>query len=170
METAPSPLPESAPNTTRSRSARVRVPARIWSPPGHWWLLAFCLLVIVVVIAFQGFATHTVGAGTEGSTSGQAPLAGARPILAARGSRLVSSQPPPGRRIALTFDDGPDPSWTGRIARVLHSYGVRGTFFEIGSQVARYPSLVRLLVREGNEIGNHTFTHVLLSGVPGWQG
>ncbi|HET6867130.1 MAG TPA: bifunctional polysaccharide deacetylase/glycosyltransferase family 2 protein [Solirubrobacteraceae bacterium] len=147
----------------------MRVPARIWSPPGHWWLLAFCLLVVVVVIAFQGFATHTVGASTEGSISGQAPLAGARPILAARGSRLVSSQPPPGRRIALTFDDGPDPHWTARIANVLHSYGIRGTFFEIGSQVARYPSLVRLLVRNGDEIGNHTFTHVLLSGVPDWQ-
>jgi hypothetical protein len=48
----------------------VRVPARIWSPPGHWGLLAFCLLVVLVVIAFQGFATHTVGAGTEGSASG----------------------------------------------------------------------------------------------------
>jgi cellulose synthase/poly-beta-1,6-N-acetylglucosamine synthase-like glycosyltransferase/peptidoglycan/xylan/chitin deacetylase (PgdA/CDA1 family) len=149
--------------------ARVRVPARIWSPPGHWRLLAFCLLVIVVVIAFQGIATHTVGAGTEGSTSLLAPLAGARPILAARGSRLVSNQPPAGRRIALTFDDGPDPRWTSRIAGVLNSFGVHGTFFEIGSQVARYPGLVRMLVRDGNEIGNHTFTHVLLSGVPGWQ-
>jgi cellulose synthase/poly-beta-1,6-N-acetylglucosamine synthase-like glycosyltransferase/peptidoglycan/xylan/chitin deacetylase (PgdA/CDA1 family) len=169
METAPSPVSDSEPNPTRSRSLRVRVPARIWSPPGHWWLLAFCLLVIMVVVAFQGFATHTVGAGTEGSTSDQAPLAGARPILAARGSRLVSSQPPPGRRIALTFDDGPDPPWTGRIAQVLHEYRVRGTFFEIGSQVARYPDLVRRLVQDGDEIGNHTFTHVFLSGIPGWQ-
>src|ERR1700745_2674953 len=109
METAPSPPCDSDPTDARHRSARVRVPARIWSPPGHWWVLAFCLLVILVVIAFQGIATHTVGAGTEGSTSAQAPLAGVRPILAARGSRLVSTQPPPGRRIALTFDDGPDP-------------------------------------------------------------
>lgn len=171
METAPSPLPDQASHDTRRRSARVRVrvPARIWSPPGHWWLLAFCLLVIIAVIAFQGLATHTVGAGTEGSANSQAPLAGARPILAARGSRLVSSQPPPGRRIALTFDDGPDPSWTSRIAKVLHSYGVHGTFFEVGSQVARYPRLVRQLVRDGNEIGNHTSTHVLLSAVPAWE-
>jgi cellulose synthase/poly-beta-1,6-N-acetylglucosamine synthase-like glycosyltransferase len=46
---------------------------------------------------------------------------------------------------------------------------VRATFFEIGSQAARYPSLVRALVRDGNEIGNHTFTHVLLSAVPAWE-
>jgi cellulose synthase/poly-beta-1,6-N-acetylglucosamine synthase-like glycosyltransferase/peptidoglycan/xylan/chitin deacetylase (PgdA/CDA1 family) len=124
---------------------------------------------MMAVIAFQGFATHTVGAGTEGSSSSQAPLAGAQPILSAKDGRLVSAQPPPGRRIALTFDDGPDPRWTSRIANVLHADGVPATFFEIGSQVALYPSIVRQLVRNGDEIGNHTFTHVLLAGVPQWQ-
>jgi cellulose synthase/poly-beta-1,6-N-acetylglucosamine synthase-like glycosyltransferase/peptidoglycan/xylan/chitin deacetylase (PgdA/CDA1 family) len=160
------PEPDQRPATKRPR---VRVPARIWTPPGHWRLLAFCMLVILAVIGFQGFATHTVGAGTEGSFSSIAPLQHSRPILSARGSRLVSTQPPPGRRIALTFDDGPDPRWTGKIASILHADDVRGTFFLIGSQVARYPGLVRQLVRDGDEIGNHTFTHVLLSSVPGWQ-
>lgn len=151
------------------RPRRVRIPARIWNPPGHWKLLAFCLLVMLVVIAFQGFATHTVGASTEGANSSGAPLAHDRPILVGRGSRLVQAEPPPGRRIALTFDDGPDPRWTPMIAAILHAAGIRATFFEIGSQVARYPNLVRLLVRDGDEIGNHTFTHVLLAGVPGWE-
>jgi cellulose synthase/poly-beta-1,6-N-acetylglucosamine synthase-like glycosyltransferase/peptidoglycan/xylan/chitin deacetylase (PgdA/CDA1 family) len=127
------------------------------------------MMVILVVIGFQGFATHTVGAGTEGSFSDIAPLANARPILSARGSQLFSAQPPPGRRIALTFDDGPDPPWTGKIANILHADGVTATFFLIGSQVARYPGLVRELVSYGDELGNHTFTHVLLSSVPGWQ-
>ena len=45
--------------------ARARVPRRIWSPPAHWRLLAFCLMVVLVVIAFQGFATHTIGASSE---------------------------------------------------------------------------------------------------------
>ena len=151
------------------RPSRIRVPARIWSPPGHWKLLAFCMLVMLVVIGFQGFATHTVGASSEGAQSNQAPLAGERPILTGRGSRLVPAEPPPGRRIALTFDDGPDPPWTGRIAAILHAAHVPATFFEIGSQVARYPGLVRTLVRDGDEIGNHTFTHVLLAGVPAWE-
>jgi cellulose synthase/poly-beta-1,6-N-acetylglucosamine synthase-like glycosyltransferase len=46
---------------------------------------------------------------------------------------------------------------------------VPGTFFVIGSQAARYPSLIRELVQSGDEIGNHTFTHVLLSAVPAWE-
>ncbi|HET9102751.1 MAG TPA: bifunctional polysaccharide deacetylase/glycosyltransferase family 2 protein [Solirubrobacteraceae bacterium] len=147
------------------------MPGWIWSPRGHWRLLAFCSLVVLAVLAFQGFATHTVGASSEpaGGQGAIAPLAGSRPVLAARGSRLVSIEPPPGRRIALTFDDGPDPRWTGRIAGELRAAHVHATFFEIGSQVARYPGLVHELVRDGNEIGNHTFTHVLLSGVPAWQ-
>jgi cellulose synthase/poly-beta-1,6-N-acetylglucosamine synthase-like glycosyltransferase/peptidoglycan/xylan/chitin deacetylase (PgdA/CDA1 family) len=156
--------------TERPRRARIRVPARIWNPPGHWKLLAFCLLVMLAVIGFQGFATHTIGATSEPhATGGAAPLVGQRPVFAADGSTLRSVQPPAGRRIALTFDDGPDPRWTALIARELRAFGVPATFFVIGSQAARYPGLVRMLVRDGDEIGNHTFTHVLLSGVPGWE-
>jgi cellulose synthase/poly-beta-1,6-N-acetylglucosamine synthase-like glycosyltransferase/peptidoglycan/xylan/chitin deacetylase (PgdA/CDA1 family) len=129
--------------------------------------------VLLVVVGFQGFATHTIGASTEpqirADRSSAAPLAHSRPILVARGDRLVSEQPPPGRRIALTFDDGPDPRWTPLIAAELRAAGIHATFFEIGSQAARYPNLVRLVMRDGNEIGNHTFTHVLLSAVPYWE-
>jgi cellulose synthase/poly-beta-1,6-N-acetylglucosamine synthase-like glycosyltransferase/peptidoglycan/xylan/chitin deacetylase (PgdA/CDA1 family) len=153
----------------RQDAPRVRVPARTWSPPGHWRLLAFCLLVLLVILGFQGFATHTIGASSEPAASGPAPLLHDRPILEANGQRLVSVEPPPGRRIALTFDDGPDPRWTPRIAAELRAAGAPGTFFEIGSQAARYPGEVRQLVRDGDELGNHTFTHVLLEGVPGWE-
>jgi cellulose synthase/poly-beta-1,6-N-acetylglucosamine synthase-like glycosyltransferase/peptidoglycan/xylan/chitin deacetylase (PgdA/CDA1 family) len=154
----------------RHRMPRVRIPARIWSPPAHWRLLAFCLLVMLVVIGFQGFATHTIGGTSETDfQSAAAPIANQRPILVARHGRLTSLQPPPGRRVALTFDDGPDPRWTLPIAEELRAAEVHATFFEIGSQAARYPSIVRRLVGDGNEIGNHTFTHVLLSAVPAWQ-
>jgi cellulose synthase/poly-beta-1,6-N-acetylglucosamine synthase-like glycosyltransferase/peptidoglycan/xylan/chitin deacetylase (PgdA/CDA1 family) len=125
------------------------------------------------VVGFQGFATHTIGASTEGGLQGDrrgpVPLVSALPVLVARGQRLISYQPPPGRRIALTFDDGPDPRWTPAVAAELRAQGIRATFFEIGSQAARYPNLVRDLVRDGDEIGNHTFTHVPLSAVPAWQ-
>jgi cellulose synthase/poly-beta-1,6-N-acetylglucosamine synthase-like glycosyltransferase/peptidoglycan/xylan/chitin deacetylase (PgdA/CDA1 family) len=125
---------------------------------------------MLAVIGFQGFATHTVGQSTEGAQSATAPLASARPILAAHGSSLASIAPPAGRRVALTFDDGPDPRWTPRIAAELRRAGVPATFFVIGSQAARYPGLVRQLRRDGDEIGNHTFTHVFLSAVPAWEG
>ena len=144
--------------------SRLRVPA-------HWRLLAFCFVVAAVAIVFEGIATHTVGASAEPheALGGPAPLADSRPILVAKGSKLVSLQPPPGRRIALTFDDGPDPHWTPKIAAILRREHVPATFFVIGSDAARYPDLVRELVRDGNELGNHTYTHVALSNGPDWQ-
>jgi len=144
---------------------------RIWSPPAHWRLLAFCLIVVVFVVLFQGFSTHTIGASTEADAApgGAAPLASSRPILAARGERLRSTQPPPGRRIALTFDDGPDQRWTPQIAAILRREHVPATFFVVGSEAARHRDLIRMLVRDGHELGNHTFTHTALSGGSGWQ-
>ena len=96
----------------RSRDAGLR--RRLWRPPAHWRLLGFCLLVVSALILFEGFATHTIGVSAEphDALGGPAPLAGSRPILRARGDRLVSVQPRSGRRVALTFDDGPDPRWT----------------------------------------------------------
>jgi cellulose synthase/poly-beta-1,6-N-acetylglucosamine synthase-like glycosyltransferase/peptidoglycan/xylan/chitin deacetylase (PgdA/CDA1 family) len=75
----------------------------------------------------------------------------------------------PPRTVALTFDDGPDPVWTPRIAEVLDRYGVPGTFYVIGQEVLRYPELVRTLHERGHEIGNHTYTHPKLGTLPSWR-
>jgi cellulose synthase/poly-beta-1,6-N-acetylglucosamine synthase-like glycosyltransferase/peptidoglycan/xylan/chitin deacetylase (PgdA/CDA1 family) len=148
----------------------VRRPRRRWRLPAHWRVLGFCLFVVAALILFEGYATHTIGATAEPHDSGgAAPLAGSRPILEVVGDRLVSRQPPPGRRVALTFDDGPDAHWTPQIAAVLRREHVHATFFVVGSQVARHPELVQELVADGNELGNHTFTHVALSNGPLWQ-
>jgi len=131
-------------------------------------LISFCFVVAAAAILFEGIATHTVGAsgvGAPEAVGAPAPLAHSRPILSARGSRLVSPQPLPGRRIALTFDDGPNPRWTPKVAAILRREHVPATFFVVGSEAARHPDLVRMLVRDGNELGNHTFTHVAL-----WSG
>jgi len=63
------------------------------------------------------------------------------------------------RRVALTFDDGPDPEWTPRLLDALGAAGVRGTFFLIGERAARAPGLVRRMAAEGHEIGNHSWSH-----------
>jgi cellulose synthase/poly-beta-1,6-N-acetylglucosamine synthase-like glycosyltransferase/peptidoglycan/xylan/chitin deacetylase (PgdA/CDA1 family) len=149
----------------------VKLRGRRVVPSAHWRLIAFCFVVAAVAILFEGVATHTVGASAEphNTSSATAPLLHSRPILAARGSRLVSQQPAPGRRIALTFDDGPDARWTPKIAAILRREHVPATFFVIGSEAARHPDLIRMLVRDGNELGNHTFTHVALSNGPVWQ-
>ena len=63
------------------------------------------------------------------------------------------------KAIALTFDDGPDPRWTPQILRVLEQHGVPGTFFVIGQQAAQYPGIVRQAWQDGDDLGNHTYTH-----------
>lgn len=69
--------------------------------------------------------------------------------------------------IALTFDDGPDPRWTARILDILKQEQVPATFFVIGKNGQAYPDLVRRMVDEGHEVGNHTFTHPNLGEIPG---
>jgi len=61
--------------------------------------------------------------------------------------------------VALTFDDGPHAEFTPRIARVLDGHRTRATFFCVGSQVNRNVDLVRALVADGHELGNHSYTH-----------
>jgi peptidoglycan-N-acetylglucosamine deacetylase len=68
-----------------------------------------------------------------------------------------------GRRIALTFDDGPDPRTTPRILATLREYNLKVTFFVLGRQVDKRPSLLRRIVEEGHTIGNHTYNHTDMS-------
>ncbi|MFI5890279.1 bifunctional polysaccharide deacetylase/glycosyltransferase family 2 protein [Actinoplanes sp. NPDC051513] len=75
----------------------------------------------------------------------------------------------PARTIALTFDDGPDPTWTPRVLDVLAKHHVPATFFVVGSQVARNPGLARRITAEGHEIGAHTFTHPDLAQLSRWR-
>ncbi len=63
------------------------------------------------------------------------------------------------RRIALSFDDGPDPEFTPRVLGLLERAGVRGTFFLLGERAARAPDVVRALAAAGHEVGNHTWSH-----------
>ena len=69
------------------------------------------------------------------------------------------------KKVALSFDDGPDPEWTPKILDVLKKYNVKGTFFMIGETASDNAGLVRRLYREGHEIGNHTWTHPDISEI-----
>ena len=60
---------------------------------------------------------------------------------------------------ALTFDDGPDPVWTPRILQVLEHYHVPATFFVVGENSVANGGLLRRMVSDGDEIGNHSYTH-----------
>jgi peptidoglycan/xylan/chitin deacetylase (PgdA/CDA1 family) len=60
--------------------------------------------------------------------------------------------------VALTFDDGPS-KYTPQILDTLAKYGVKATFFMIGSNVDRFPDIARRVTTEGHAIGNHTYSH-----------
>ncbi|MGO4370469.1 polysaccharide deacetylase family protein [Paenibacillus sp. MCAF20] len=65
--------------------------------------------------------------------------------------------------IALTFDDGPDKRYTPAILDILKEKGVKATFFVVGLQVNKSPEVLERIVKEGHEIGNHTYNHKDLS-------
>src|SRR5579863_7567317 len=68
-------------------------------------------------------------------------------------------------KVALTFDDGPDPNWTPKILDVLKSKNAQATFFLIGIQTDKFSGLAKRIYNEGHTIGNHTFTHPDVSNI-----
>jgi len=68
-------------------------------------------------------------------------------------------------QVAISFDDGPDPKWTPKILNILKQKNVKGTFFLIGAEAAENIGLMQRIAREGNEIGNHTYTHPDISNI-----
>ena len=72
-------------------------------------------------------------------------------------------RPGRGKQLALTYDDGPNDPDTPRLLDILAKHNVKATFFLIGRYVQQRPDIVRRIVAEGHEIGNHTFLHPVLS-------
>jgi peptidoglycan/xylan/chitin deacetylase (PgdA/CDA1 family) len=65
--------------------------------------------------------------------------------------------------VALTFDDGPNPTYTPQILDVLAQYEAKATFFLLGRNVAAYPETARDVARAGHAVGNHAFDHRCLA-------
>lgn len=62
--------------------------------------------------------------------------------------------------IALTFDDGPHPTYTPQILDLLQENNAKATFFVLGMYAQKYPDIIKRQAKEGHEIGNHTFSHI----------
>jgi cellulose synthase/poly-beta-1,6-N-acetylglucosamine synthase-like glycosyltransferase/peptidoglycan/xylan/chitin deacetylase (PgdA/CDA1 family) len=69
------------------------------------------------------------------------------------------------KEVALSFDDGPDPTWTPKILDILKKYQVSGTFFMIGAEAQNNVGVMQRVYREGHEIGNHTWFHPDISEI-----
>jgi peptidoglycan-N-acetylglucosamine deacetylase len=61
--------------------------------------------------------------------------------------------------VALTFDDGPMPPYTSKLLSVLREKNVKATFFIVGQNLEKFPSLGDDVVRQGHELGNHSYSH-----------
>lgn len=107
--------------------------------------------------------------GTSGLAAVGGPLAigvGASMALGYVEPPLLPVPPPPSpgdEVIYLTYDDGPDPSWTPQILDLLAAHGAKATFCQIGSAVERHQDLAARTVAEGHGLCNHTWTHGRLS-------
>ncbi len=81
------------------------------------------------------------------------------PLLSQRVLCSVSTQE---RKIALTFDDGPNSDYTPLLLTKLAEHRVPATFFLIGRNLKKHPEIGRRIVQEGHEVGNHTYHHRML--------
>jgi peptidoglycan/xylan/chitin deacetylase (PgdA/CDA1 family) len=78
----------------------------------------------------------------------------------ARPADLVRRAPPVGRRVALSFDDGPSPANTAAVLDLLDEHDAKGTFFVVGSRIDGHEQILRRAARSGHELANHTHSHV----------
>ncbi|MET9758657.1 bifunctional polysaccharide deacetylase/glycosyltransferase family 2 protein [Streptomyces sp. NPDC006372] len=160
--------------TTPSRGRR-RAPSRMERAAGkaaalqrpRVILALLLLLALVCVMLLDGYLRAEVGGDQRvrtGAAAGDVPddVLDGGPILTFRGGQATTVSVPD-KTIALTFDDGPDPTWTPQVLSILEKYDVPATFFLVGSMVSRHPDIVRDMVEQGEEVGIHTFTHVDLS-------
>jgi len=118
-------------------SGGARVIAGTHAPSPVVWMVVFLVAAAIVLV---------------GMLDRRAPIFGA---IFYRGRADVAA-------IALTFDDGPTEPYTSLVLDILRDSGVKATFFVIGQKVEQAPTVVRRIVEEGHEIGNHTFDHGVL--------
>lgn len=105
-------------------------------------------------------AAATTPAATSTSTSRPTPAATTAAVRD-RPAYTVHQVLPhaPANAVALTLDDGPDPSWTPRVLALLRRQGVHATFCLVGRQAKAHPDLVRQIVADGHALCNHSMTH-----------
>jgi cellulose synthase/poly-beta-1,6-N-acetylglucosamine synthase-like glycosyltransferase/peptidoglycan/xylan/chitin deacetylase (PgdA/CDA1 family) len=144
-------------------------PRRRFTLRPRFIVAAVLLLIVINLLALEAYANARFVPDQRGEEGGPQKTI---PAAVINGGQIISQNAQwtmPPRTVALTFDDGPDPRWTPQILDVLAKYHVPATFFVVGSQVARHPGVADRMVREGHELGVHTFTHPDVTGLPGWR-
>ncbi|MFE0256976.1 glycosyltransferase [Streptomyces sp. NPDC059010] len=141
-------------------SRRRRVPMRLLLP-------SLVLVALMAMLMLRGYvhneilADHRVQPASASDKVPQKILEGG-PVIDTRSGRTESLRLQD-HRLVLTFDDGPDPTWTPKVLDMLKKHDAHAVFFVTGTMTSRYPDLVRRMVEEGHEVGLHTFNHPDLS-------
>ncbi|MEF3306331.1 polysaccharide deacetylase family protein [Paenibacillus sp. GYB003] len=101
------------------------------------------------------------GAGNESAAAAEAAVQRERTVDESAGQ--PAKPPVKVKRVALTFDDGPDPKYTPLILDELKKCDVKATFFVVGVQVSRNGEMLKRIVKEGHAVGNHSWDHAKLT-------
>ena len=157
-----------------SKARRPRRHGATRTPHGHWAFVVLILLVFATALVFEGYTHGVLGespqtanlAGSHGPP-GPHKLVYGGPLINATGQHPYSYAMP-AKTVALTFDDGPDATWTPKILAILGRKRVPATFFVVGAHAAANPSIVRAELAAGDEVGSHTYTHANLAAA-GWR-
>ncbi|MCX5349636.1 MULTISPECIES: glycosyltransferase [Streptomyces] len=135
--------------------------------PMRWLLPSLLLVAMLAMLMLRGYvhseilADHRIQSEAATDKVPDKILDGG-PVIDTRGGR-TNSLTVPDHRLVLTFDDGPDPTWTPKVLDVLKKHHAHAVFFVTGTMTSRYPELVKRMVEEGHEVGLHTFNHPDLS-------
>ncbi|MFZ4159808.1 polysaccharide deacetylase family protein [Streptomyces griseoincarnatus] len=149
-----------APRPDRRGALRRRVPLRLLLP-------LLVLVALAAMLMLRGYvhseilADHRVQDPAPTTEVPKEILEGG-PVIDARGGKATTLSVPD-HRLVLTFDDGPDPTWTPKMLDVLKKHDAHAVFFVTGTMASRHPDLVQRMVDEGHEVGLHTFNHPDLS-------
>ncbi|RLU87607.1 hypothetical protein CTZ27_23665 [Streptomyces griseocarneus] len=115
---------------------------------------------IVTAVAVLSVAAGTIAVAAEHGSGGGAGAVTDRPVPGKRVSdEIAHLSEDPGKTVNLTFDDGPDPTWTPKILALLEQYGAKATFCMIGPNAEKHPDLVKKVVAAGNRLCDHSVSH-----------
>ena len=131
-------------------------------------LSCIIILLITALVCIVGYVTQE---GRKHSAFGKMQIKNqeekaetvGRKIAGDMQSEQAESTDKDSKKIALTFDDGPDGTYTELLLDGLQKRSVKATFFVMGKKAEEFPELVQRMSEEGHLIGNHTYSHMQLS-------
>lgn len=129
---------------------------RMWMPGIVNGILGICIMLVLLKSGIGSENQNEKSRAVQPASAISREAAESQNRMESSSENNIEEKKP----IALTFDDGPDPTWTPKLLEGLQKRDVKATFFLLGSQMEQYPKLAEQMVREGHLIGCHSYEHV----------